>query len=72
MGMIVPDQVPCSGSSMVTQGTDVSDYDDVQISYVSPGQGVEWIHSFPDSTFGPCVQGTLAGRPVHTSTIKFF
>jgi hypothetical protein len=67
----IADQTPCTGTT--TNGGYWSDYDDLQIAYVSPSTGVKWITSFPDSdsAYGACVQSTVTGKPIHTSTFKF-
>ena len=66
--MVEPDQTPCVGSSMYW-----SDYDDLQIAYVTQQNGVKWISSFADSTSGLCTifNNGLSGAPIHTSVTKF-
>lgn len=68
---LVTDQTPCTGTNKA--GGYWSDYDDLQLAYVSRTTGVKWITSFPDSDtgYGACVQSTDTGKPDHTSTFKF-
>jgi hypothetical protein len=67
----VPDQTPCTGTDMVYGGY-WSDYDDLQIGYITSQDGVRWLKTFPDSTSTACYDITQStAKPQHTSSVKF-
>lgn len=66
----VPDQTPCTGTSL-NPGGYWSDYDGLEIGYITPQDGVQWLKPFPDSTSAACYDISVGtAKPQHTSVVK--